>query len=105
MHINYYNVKVFTLHLCIALLYLGITSFEFVVRKDPNPVGVGLQQWLCIVLHILATVTIMAILWTRNTNKRAGRNKFMLNIGAIVLWVGILLIFSNAIWNWLWSLR
>jgi len=104
MHVNY-SVKVFTLHLIIVLLYLGITSYAFVVAKDHNPIGVGLQQWLCILLHLLITITVMAMLWAKNTNKRAGRNKFLLNIGAIVLWIGITLVFSNAIWHWLWSLR
>jgi hypothetical protein len=104
MHINY-NVKVFTLHLIIVLLYLGITSYGFVVAKDHNPIGVGLQMWLCTLLHLGITITVMAFLWTRNTNKRAGRNKFLLNIGAIVLWIGISLIFSNPIWRWLWSFR
>ena len=104
MHVNY-SVKVFTLHLVIALLYMGIASYGFVVAKDHNPIGVGLQQWLFILLHLLITTTVMAFLWAKNTNKRVGRNKFLLNIGAIVLWIGIMLIFSNAIWRWLWSFR
>jgi hypothetical protein len=104
MHANYV-VKVLTLHLFIVLLYVTITSYEFVADKFPNPIGIGLKQWLYVTLHLLATITITAIIWRRSANKRTGRNKFMLNIGAIILWIGILLIFSNALSRWLWSLR
>lgn len=38
-----YALKVFFLHLIVATVYLTAICYEFVIEKDPNPIGAGLK--------------------------------------------------------------
>lgn len=100
-----YSIKTFFLHLAIAATYLAFTSSLFVVRRDPNPIGAGLQQWLCIFLHVTITLFVMLTFSGRTADKKGAAQKLLLHIAAIVLAIAPYSLFSNPIWNWLWSLR
>jgi hypothetical protein len=100
-----YSLKVLFLHSGIALAYFAVTDFLFVVAKDPNPIGTGLQQWLCIFLHFTITLFVMLTFLGRAADKRLAIKKVLIHTAAIVLVISVSLFLSNPVWDWLWSLR
>jgi hypothetical protein len=100
-----YSLKTFLLHGAIVTIYFAVTSYLFVVGKDPNPIGAGLQQWLCVFLHVTITLFVMLTLLGKATDKKLATRKVVLHTVAIILAVSLYLLFSNPIWDWLWSLR
>lgn len=98
-------LKTFLLHLVIAATYIAFTSYLFVVRRDPNPIGTGLQQWLCIFLHVTVTLFFMLTLVAKAADKKLAAQKLLIHIAAIILAIAPYSLFSNPIWHWIWSLR
>jgi hypothetical protein len=97
--------KPFTLQLVISLLYLSITSYQFVKSDPPNPIGIGLLQWLLIIVHVLCVTIYYFIKRGTHIDKQATRQIFLMNILGIIIPNGVCLLFSGPIWHWLWSLR
>jgi hypothetical protein len=100
-----YSIKTLLLHLTIAFAYVSTTSYFFVIANQPNPVGTGLQQWLCIFLHLTVTLFMMLSFVGKATDKRDAKIKFCLHLASIVLIISTLLLFSNPLWEWLWLQR
>ncbi len=100
-----YSIKALLLHLTLVCTYIAATSYFFGIAKDPNPVGTGLQQWLCIFLHGIVTLFIMLLFVGKATNKRNARVKLYVHLAAIGLIVSTLLLFSQPLWEWLWNQR
>ncbi len=94
-----YIFKTFLFHLIVAIFYLGITSYWFVVRGTIDPIKTGLQQDLLMLIHLIAA-TLFPIA-NRNIIKRKHLINFAIFLLIIILYFGL----SNCIWNWLWSLR
>ena len=100
-----YSIKTLLLHFAIATTYVATTSYFFVIAKDPDPIGTGLRQWMCIFLHFNVTLYILLTFLGKATNRKEARKKLWLHLAAVVLIVSLLLLFSNPLWEWLWSQR
>jgi hypothetical protein len=100
-----YIFKSITIQLAIIIFYLGMTSYEFVVSQEINPIGVGLQQWALIILHLL--ITLFAGLYgiSKSQDKKMAKNKLFVRMLIIILIILIYFCFSDIIWHWLWSFR
>jgi len=100
-----YTLKVFILHLSIIITYLAVTSYLFVVAKDPDPIGTGLKQWVCMILHLIITLFIMKTRWSKSSDKNLAKKKFWVNFVIIIVLIITNLQLSNFLWEWLWSIR
>lgn len=100
-----YSLKTLVLHLAIAVTYLTVTSYLFVIDRDPNPIGTGLQQGLCFFLHLVITLFIMLTYLGRSTDKKGAGKKVLLHTAAIILVAALYTLFSSPVWEWLWSIR
>lgn len=105
MNMQLYALKVFFLHLIVATVYLTAICYEFVIEKDPNPIGAGLKQWVCIFLHLMITLIIMAIVWNKANDKNIARKKFFVHFLAVLFIISASLLISDPLWHWLWSRR
>jgi len=93
------------LHLAIAVLYLGLTSYEFVASSYPNPMGVGIQQWLLIFAHIGLTGLVWLIIKHYAKNRKLIRKKMAIQLLIIVGIILLYLCLSGFVDSWLWSFR
>lgn len=100
-----YWYKPFTMQMVISLLYLSVTCYQFVKSDPPNPIGIGLLQWLLIIIHILLVVIWYFIKRGANADRQAARQILLMNILGVIIPFSVYLLFSGAIWTWLWSLR
>jgi hypothetical protein len=100
-----YIYKAFSIQLAIAMLYLSLTCYEFVVLRDPNPTGIGIQQWLLILSQFVFTSLLFLFMIHRATNKTLAKKKSLINLLSILLIVALYLCLSNVIWKELWNLR
>jgi cation transport ATPase len=100
-----YILKIIAIQLSIILLYLGMTSYEFVVSREINPIGVGLQQWALIILHLLITIFVGLYRIHKSKDKKISKKKLLVNLLVIVIIILIYFCFSDIIWHWLWSFR
>jgi hypothetical protein len=102
---NAYALRILVLHLTIALIYLSITSYVFVISKQPNPVGTGLRQWFFMFMHLIITIIVFSILLAKATNKPLVKKKFLINCLIVISIIIVSTLFSNPFWEWLWALR
>ncbi len=100
-----YCIKIFILHFVIALTYMVITSYEFVVYKVPDPIGTGLQQWACFFFHLTITLIIMSLYWGKAKNKKIAKKKFWINFLILMLIIALVSAIDEPLWKWLWKLR
>lgn len=98
-------VTILILHLAIIVFYISITSYFFVVSKDPNPIGSGFQQVLLIILHVGITFFTCAFIWANSKDKKNARRVFIINICAVIFWVVVYITLSEKIDGYLWTLR
>lgn len=98
-------LKVAAIHLAILTLYIGIDSVLFVISNPANPIGIGIIDWLCIILHFLLTPWISWLLLKKDNRGRDLVFKVLISIGIMIFWVIIFLCFSTTLGKWLWSLR
>ena len=97
--------KSFLLHLVIASIYLGFTCYEFVVTRKPNPIGVGLQQVLLMIIHLAITLVIFSIILTKASRKKIPKLNLIINVLTVFTCCLIYIMFSNTVWRWLWQLK
>ena len=98
-------VKVCSLHLLVLLVYLFVTSYLFVTGKDPNPIGIGLLQWILFFLHLILTLLFCLFVLKKANDIKYENRIVMVNTLAIIFWITIYFLFSSKIWDLLWSLR
>lgn len=96
---------IFALHLIILASYMGVTSWLFVSYPVPDPIATGLQQWLCILVHISITVLICLIKRRTAIDKKKATTTLLLHVVAIVCWIIVYLFLSAPIADYLWKLR
>jgi hypothetical protein len=99
-----FSIKTLLLHFVIATIYVATTSYFFVIAKDPDPVGTGVRQWLCVFLHFFVTLLI-TIPSKKTVDNSVGWTKTLLHLTFIILIVAVYLLFSSLLWQWLWRLR
>jgi hypothetical protein len=99
-----YVIKTLILHLLIFIIYTGITSYQFVAAKYPDPIGTGIRQLFCILLHLIITLVIVAP-HARTVDKKLGWKKFSIHLLSIILIVILSFLLSTPIWKWLWNMR
>lgn len=95
--------KIFLIHLVIFVLYLSLTFYKFVIEKNPNPTGIGILQWIFILMHCLGILIFYAA-------KKSGGNKninqqLLTSLLLFFLTILIYLMISSFIWSWLWKIR
>lgn len=100
-----YIIKCFALHLVIITVYLGFTSYEFTTSKYPNPIGVGLLQWVFIFLHFGITTLCFLIIRSNARDREKVSEDMLINLVVIASLVILYGIAGNEIWEKLWSLR
>jgi hypothetical protein len=100
-----YVFKIVAIHLGIILIYLSFTSYEFVVSRELNPIGVGLQQWVLVILHFLITGFVGLYVISKSKDKRTAKSKLLIGLASIILIFLIYYCLSEMIWHWLWSFR
>lgn len=95
----------FALHLIIVASYITVTSWLFVTHPVPDPIATGLQQWLCILLHISITVLICLLKRRTAIDRKKATTTLWLHVVAIVCWIVVYLFLSTPIAAYLWKLR
>lgn len=98
-------LPIFALHLIILASYMGVTSWLFVSYPVPDPIATGLQQWLCILVHISITVLICLIKRRTAIDRKKATTTLWIHIGAMLSWVVVYLLLSDQIADYLWTLR
>lgn len=98
-------VRIFSLHLFVVLLYLFVTSYLFVTGKDPNPIGIGLLQWILFFLHLMLTLLFCLFVLNKGNDIKYENRILMINTLSIIFWITMNFTFSSKIWDLLWSLR
>lgn len=96
---------IFALHFIIIASYMGVTSWLFVSYPVPDPVATGLQQWLCILVHVSVTVLICLIKRRTAINRKKATTTLWLHVVAIVCWIVVYLLLSDQLADYLWTLR
>jgi hypothetical protein len=99
-----YILKMTGVHLFVMLLYLTATSYEFVASPQPNPVGIGIQQWLLFIIQLVATAIIFGLLPSKMDRSNSSK-RLKYNISIVVVLFIFYLLLDNKISSWLWSLR
>lgn len=99
------TIVIFLLHFFITVAYLAITGYYFVQRRDPDPIGTGLQQWACIFAHLFITSVVCLVIRNRSKDKKSANRLLWINLLAIVTWLGIYFLMGTPIWDYMWSLR
>jgi hypothetical protein len=102
---KYYWLKIFIVHILIATVYFGVTGYMFIHSKAPNPIGIGLQQWVCMILHLIITTVVMLLLSSKAIDKKIARTKIIANLIVVLLIIIVSAVLSNTFWHWLWELR
>ncbi|MBI2273178.1 MAG: hypothetical protein HYU70_05235 [Bacteroidetes bacterium] len=95
----------FALHLFIVASYMGVTSWLFVTYPVPDPLAMGLQQWVCILVHISVTVLICLLKRRTAIDRKKATTTLWLHVVAIVCWIVVYLFLSAPIAAYLWRLR
>lgn len=93
------------LHFIIVAGYTAVTSYMFVKYPVPDPIGTGLQQWVCTILHMVVTALVCLILRMKAADKKAATTTLLINLGVITFWTVANLALSIIYWEYLWSLR
>jgi hypothetical protein len=85
----------------VALIYIIVTSTMFVMRRNPDPIGIGYLQWVAILAHL-----VLLILFYAASAKRPGNwRKFGFAIGGLLSVVVLYFLLNTPVWNLLWRLR
>jgi hypothetical protein len=98
-------MKSFLQQLLIILCYLSLTCYEFVAVKTTNPIGIGFQQVILILLHFSIIVFYGILLLKKTNNSKYIIKNFFVNLVAFFTWISLYFAFNALIWEWLWKLR
>jgi hypothetical protein len=95
------------LHFLIMLSYMAFTSYLFVYYyKDANPIGVGAQQWLFVIGHIIVTCIVAVVQMIKVKRERRAGQTLLIGLIAIVFWMTLYSIFFEPkLWDYMWKLR
>ena len=95
----------FLINAIVSVAYLLITSILFVQRKQPDPIGIGILQWVCIAIHIIILIITFSILALKSPRvKHIGKSILYSALGLLTP-LTIYLLLSEPIWKVLWNLR
>ena len=100
-----YFIRCLILHFSICAAYFLATSYEFVATKQPDPIGIGIQQLLCIFLQVIITLGYFMVIPWRGPDRKQYNTKILINIGAIVLAVAVIGSIDELLSDKLWSLH
>jgi RsiW-degrading membrane proteinase PrsW (M82 family) len=100
-----YIFKSIAIHLTIAILYLGLSCYGFVVSQSGDPLQIAFIQWAFMICHFGITGFVGVILMFKAEDKKLGRQKLLIGLLVVFLIIILYLCFSGIIWNWLWSFR
>jgi len=98
-------LKSIAIQLPIAILYLGLSCYGFVVSQSGDPLQIGLIQWAFMITQFGITGIVGMILLFKSTDKKIGRQKLLIGLLIVFLIMVLYLCFSSIIWHWLWSFR
>ena len=98
-------IKISLLQLLIMIIYLAITDYLFVVSKYPNPIGIGIWQWILFTIHVILTLILTIYLARKNSEKKHLKKRAAVNVAVVSIFFLIYIALSNPIWDWLWRLR
>ena len=100
-----FDVRAIILHPGIFLSYITVTCTRFVIGQQPNPIGIGLQQWLLFLLHLFITSAII-LGQLKAANRKEVIDRFVVShFLPILLSMAVYMLFSTTIWTLLWELR
>ncbi len=98
-------LSILSIHLIILATYIGITGWMFIKYREPDPIGTGLQQLLCMIVHFILTAIICIVIRMNAAEKKAATISLFLNLGAVVFSMIMYLLLSNILSNFFWSMR
>lgn len=87
------------------MVYSALFSYQFVVAKDPNPIGSGLGELVFMFLHFTTTLFVTLTQLSKAPDKKEAAEKFWINCAIVLLIIAIAVLVDRPISNWLWSLR
>jgi hypothetical protein len=88
----------------IAFVYITWSNYQFVVAKQPNPVGIGILQWFLMIAHFTISIFIVGITAKKNQKKEPMTNWIIHGL-VIALIIILYIVCTPLIWNYLWVLR
>ena len=98
-------IKISLLQLLIMIIYLGITDYLFVISKYPNPVGIGILQWLLFIVQVIFTLILTIYFVRKESAKRYAKKRVAINVAIVSIFFMFYIVISNPILDWLWRLR
>jgi hypothetical protein len=89
------------------LSYIAFTEYLFVYYyKDGSPIGVGVQQWLFVIGHIVVTCIVAVIQMINVKRERRAGQTLLIGLIAIAFWLTVYIVFFDAIiLDYMWSLK
>lgn len=100
-----YIIRIFLLHFFIFAVYIIITSYMFVTYRDYDPVGMGLQQWCCFIVHLLLTGIISWVIVMKSKDKSRSKKMLATGLCAVICWWVLYLLISGQFQHLLDRLR
>jgi hypothetical protein len=91
---------IFLYQLGIFLSYTIVLSLKFVYNEWPNPIGIGLQRWICWLVHI--TVVIFWIYYRRH---QFTKSEVLIRVVALITPIILYMAFNKPIYELLWKWR
>lgn len=86
-------IKIVFLHVIIAVIYITILTFYFVIYKHPDPIGSGFRLFMCFVLHLIVTSVVCK------------KEDLAVHMLVIFLIIGIYTLLDPVISRGAWNLR
>lgn len=91
----------FLFNAIIAIIYLLTTCVLFVARRSPDPIGIGVLQWVLILGHLMLTILFYIFIARKESRWKTLR----FSVGGLLSVVILYLLLTAPIWNVLWNLR
>ena len=92
-------------NLAVAVSYLLVTSLMFVYKKQPDPIGIGTWQWVCIVIHLVLILLTYLMIGIFKKQPKGSRYLFPYALAGFIIPIIIYFALIEPIWDTLWSMR
>lgn len=93
------------IHAIVAIIYLTVTCILFIIRENPDPIGIGFLQWIFIAAHLFYILFFYLVLIPHSTSRAKHWRRFRFALAGFLGVVLLFLIFSEPISDLIWSLR
>jgi hypothetical protein len=81
-----YTLRIFILHLAIALIYIIIGNILFYTGYIKGTVTLGIIFWMLAIVHFILTVLICSFQPVKNGPQKSVVIQVLINGGAVIFW-------------------